>query len=605
MKQKFFSFLLLAAVFTLAGCSFFREGTAEKSDAAKTAKISGLQKKQAMDKFLNGVAAEARGDFASAILEMQEAAALDPSPGIFYSLAKNYAYLRKYPQALSNIKKAVSEDSANKDFLYLYQEILTDTRQPDSAVTVLSKIISIDSSEVNAYYKLAVLLEKDKPLTAIEIYEKINRIIGSEWNVVIRIVELYERLGMFDKASESVEKLVKLDPSNSGIQKLLIEMKTREKKYDEALALIEELLRYYPDDSEALQKKAAIYIEKNDWKAAAGIFSKMIESPSVPAAVKIGIGADYFSRSLKDSTLLPTAKSLFQKLDKDSTYWEVKMYLGAIASLEGNDSIATEYFTLVTELAPWNADAWIRLGGLYFDGGKYDQAIRVLSVAVEKFPEEFAINLILGISCAQKDEHTTAAKFLSKAVSLNPNDLNALSAYGFTLSRLKDNTKAVEYLKKALKIDPQNVNIMGTLGMIYDADSNWAMCDSIYSAALAVDPDNSIVNNNYAYSLSKRAVELDKALRLAKKAIQLEPKNSSFLDTIGWVYFKMGDYENAKKYIQQSIEVGGEKAVILDHLGDAEYKLGNKDKAMELWKKAFETDPSETSIKEKIEKGGL
>lgn len=600
----------LKIIFTIsllifAGCSPGGKNAYENESDTRAIKLREIQKKAALDKFINGTAAEARGDYATAILEFQEAVTLDPSPGIYYSLAKNYGYLRKYPQALSNIKKAVQEDPKNTDFLYLYQELLTDTRQPDSAITVLNRIIAIDSSEVNAYYKLALLLEKDKPLRAIEIYNKINHRIGDEWSVLIRIVELYERIGKYDLAAESVERLLKLDPSNVGIQKLLIEMKTRDKKYDEAFQLIDEILRYYPDDFDALQRKAAIYLAQDDWKSAATIFSRLLEGRDVPREIKIGVGADYFNRSLKDSTLLPITKAMFEKLDKDSTSWEAKMYLGAIASLEGDDSVATEYLTKVTELAPWNADAWIRLGGVYFDGGKYDQAIRVLSIAIEKFPEEFAINFLLGISYMQKEQYEPAGKYLDKAISLNSSDLNALSAYGYTLSRLKQNDKAVDILKKALKIDPSNVNIMGTLGLIYDSQENWQQCDSIYSAALAVDPDNSIVNNNYAYSLSKRGDKLDKALRMAKKAIELEPYNSSFLDTIGWVYFKLGEYAKAKEYIEKSLEVGGEKPVILDHLADTEYKLGNKEKAIELWKKASELAPTDKTIQEKIEKGGI
>lgn len=595
MIRNSFVIIYIASLLLLSGCFPGGDNATDKESELKKVKIREIQKKAALDKFINGMAAESRGDFATAILEFQEAATLDPSAGIFYSLAKNYGYLRKYPQALTNIKKAVQEDPANIEFLYLYQELLSDTRQPDSAVNVLNKIIGLDSSEVNAYYKLALILEKDKPIKAIEIYNKINHRIGDEWSVLVRIVELYERLGKYDLAAESVEGLLKLDPSNVGLQKLLIEMKTRDKKYDEAFKLIDDILRYYPDDFDALQRKAAIYLAQDDWKAAAGIFSKLLTDPSVPKEIKIGVGADYFNRSLKDTTLLPVAKSLFEQLDKDSTYWEVKLYLGAIASMEGNDSLATEYLTLVTELAPWNADAWIRLGGVYFDSGKYEQAIRVLGVAIEKFPEEFAVNFLLGISYMQSEQHESAVKYLGKAVTINSSDINALSAYGYSLSRVKENDKAIQFLTQALRIDPGNVNIMGTLGLIYDSQENWRMCDSIYSAALAVDPDNSIVNNNYAYSLSKRGTDLEKALRMAKKAIELEPYNSSFLDTIGWVYFKMGDYNQAREYIQKSLEVGGEKAVILDHLGDVEYRSGNKEKALELWNKALGLDPSDKS----------
>jgi Tfp pilus assembly protein PilF len=141
--------------------------------------------------------------------------------------------------------------------------------------------------------------------------------------------------------------------------------------------------------------------------------------------------------------------------------------------------------------------------------------------------------------------------------------------------------------------------------MIYDSVEKWNECDSTYEAALKIDSVNATVNNNYAYSLSERGIRLDEALEMAKIAIEKEPLNSSFLDTIGWVYFKLEDYENAKLYLEKAIEVAGERAVIMDHLGDVLFKMGNKNLAMEFWQKAYDLDTSNILIKNKIEKGEI
>ena len=116
---------------------------------------------------------------------------------------------------------------------------------------------------------------------------------------------------------------------------------------------------------------------------------------------------------------------------------------------------------------------------------------------------------------------------------------------------------------------------------------------------------SALVNNNYAYSLSERGERLDDALEMVKISIEAEPTNSSYLDTVGWVYYKLGDYAKAKEYIEKAIEVGGESAVMLEHLGDILYKLGKKDSAMEFWQKAFTLDTSNNELKNKIEKGEI
>ena len=230
-------------------------------------------------------------------------------------------------------------------------------------------------------------------------------------------------------------------------------------------------------------------------------------------------------------------------------------------------------------------------------------AVKVMNEAIKSFPDDFRVNFILGISLAQNNQNQEAKKYLKKAVDLNPTDLNALSAYSFTLSQLKDNDEAIVYLKKALDLSPKDVNLLGTLGLIYDSQKDWAKCDSIYQTALQIDSTNALINNNYAYSLSERGIKLDKAMRMSKVALKADPENSAYLDTMGWIYFKMGNYDSAKDYIEKALKSGGDKPDILEHLGDIEFKMGNKDKAKSTWEKALKLDKNNSELKEKIEKG--
>ena len=121
-----------------------------------------------------------------------------------------------------------------------------------------------------------------------------------------------------------------------------------------------------------------------------------------------------------------------------------------------------------------------------------------------------------------------------KASELDSTDVTALSAFGYTLSQLKENDEAIIYIKKALAISPNNINLLGTLGLIYDTQKKWNECDSVYLKALSMDSTNALINNNYAYSLSERGIKLDDALRMSKLSVKAEPKNSAYLDTMGW-----------------------------------------------------------------------
>ena len=557
----------------------------------------------ALDQFINGSLEEAKGNYANAVIDFQDALRISPRPGIYFALAKNYFYLNKLSLALENAKKAVKMDSSKIDFYNLLADIYTSGKQPDSAAVVLNRIIKLDSADVDAYYKLARTYESDKPLKAINIYNKLTDMIGPDWNVLIRVAELNANLGNYGNAANSIEQLLTIDPSNSALQKLLAEYYQRDKKYDEALKTIDDVISLYPDDLDARERKAQIYLAQNKWKDAADQYNFIMKRKDVPFNIKIRIGASFFEASLKDSTLTPIVKNFFGTLDKDTTNWQVKMYLGAIAINERNDSAAINEFRSATKLASWNVEAWIRLGGLYFDNHKYVDAVKVMDEAVKSFPEDFRVNFILGISLAQSSKNEEAKKYLKKAVDLKPTDLNALSAYSFTLSQLKENDEAIVYLKKALELSPDDVNLLGTLGLIYDSQKKWAMCDSIYQKALQIDSANALINNNYAYSLSERGVKLDEAMQMSKVAIKADPENSAYLDTMGWIYFKMGHYDEAKDFVEKALKTGGDKPDLLEHLGDIEFKMGNKDKAKSIWEKALKMDKNNNELKEKIEKG--
>jgi Tfp pilus assembly protein PilF len=127
--------------------------------------------------------------------------------------------------------------------------------------------------------------------------------------------------------------------------------------------------------------------------------------------------------------------------------------------------------------------------------------------------------------------------------------------------------------------------------------------DSLYEKALQLDPENALVNNNYAYSLSERGLQLERALEMVKISLKADSLNSSYLDTIGWIYFKLGQYDLALKYIEEAIKVGGENAVMLEHLGDILFKQGSNAQALEMWKKALELDSSNEILIQKVKSG--
>jgi tetratricopeptide (TPR) repeat protein len=369
--------------------------------------------------------------------------------------------------------------------------------------------------------------------------------------------------------------------------------------------MLDELIELNPEDIESRQRKIELFLNQKNWVKVYDEIKFIINSDFLNFNSKLELGYFFLEKSFKDSSALPISKMILTKLDNDSSYWQVKLLLGAISINQRDDKKAVEYFQYVIENANWNVDAWVKLGAIHFDNKKYLEAQKIMLEAVELFPNEYFVNFILGLSSSLLGQNDTAAIYLKKAVDLNSQDVNTISAYAYTLNQLKQQDSAVKYLNKALLLNPDDVNVLGTLALIYKEKGLIEKSDSLYEKALLINPDDPIINNNFAYSLSTRGLQLERALELVNIALQKDSLSSAFLDTKGWILYKLRRYDEAKYYVEKAIEVGLPSAVITDHLGDIEFKLGNKQRALELWKKALEIDPTKKEIEEKIIKGEI
>ena len=560
-------------------------------------------KQLAAENFIDGSIAETKGLINEANEKYLIAYKYDQRPGIANSIAKNYFRLNKLALALDYSKIAVNGEPKNIEYLLLLASIYTNSHLEDSSTVVFKKIIDLDSTNATAYFNLAQIYEQKKPSEALALYKKVIDLIGPEWNVLVHLVDINERMGNIDETIKTVEELISLNPGDLNLQKVLIEAYIKSGKYDKALNTLDVSMVSYPNDLNLIEMKGVVFVHKKEMKKAAEEYLKLIKKKELPFEEKIKIGFSFLDESEKDSVNLLLAKNIFEAIDADSSDWQVKAYLGEIAIRQQKDSVASKYFEKATELAEWNSQVWSRLGGLLFDSRKYKEAIRFMEKAVQKFPNDFPINLIYALSLSQVNSHEKAKEYFERALKINPNDVTALGALGYTYNQLKQEAEALKVLDKVFTIDPKNIQALSLAALIHETNKNYQVSDSLYTIALKSDSANALILNNLAYSFAERGIKLQEALEMVKLAISKEPGNSSYLDTIGWIYFKLGDYKKAKENIEAAVKLEIGNATLLDHLGDVYSKLNDKKKAIEYWKKAFSLDQTKTEIKTKIEKG--
>jgi tetratricopeptide (TPR) repeat protein len=555
--------LITAIVVLFGGCSSTQQSIPQVSDA---------QRNLALEHFIAGSALDQKGDFAKAILEYQDALQLAKDPAIYTAIAKDYSILGKHELAMQSGREAIKLSPDNRTYRQTLAEIYLNAFAFEDALKEYEEIIKIDPTSQDAWLTLARLRQIRGPEKSLETYNEILKRFGPIGDVYLQMAQIYGALGNYNQAAASLNGVLSLDPGNYEISKALGDIYLRQDSVDKALKIYKDLIERRPDDIELRAAIAHAYLVLQDYNQASIQFNKVMEKDTLSADEQIRFGQVFVSFIEKDSAVAPYALKLFEEMKKYyPDDWRIYWFLGAINNIIKNDSLALEYFQQVIQRAKGNPDGWVGAASIYYDNNRFEDAITLLTEAKKFVAEEFRIYFLLGISNQRIHRTIESASALEKAIQLNKKSVEALSA----------------------------------LGLVYDEMKRFDDSDTMYEHALRLDPKNHLLLNNYGYSLAERGIELERALKMSKEAVNQQPENQSYLDTYGWIFFRLGNYDDAEKWIKKAIEIGSKSSVLHDHLGDVYFKLSNKEKAIEYWQKALELDPANESLKNKIQRGSL
>ena len=164
------------------------------------------------------------------------------------------------------------------------------------------------------------------------------------------------------------------------------------------------------------------------------------------------------------------------------------------------------------------------------------------------------------------------------------------------LFQQKQFEEAVKFLLLSVKVAPDNIGAIGALAAAYDEIGEHRKTVELYEKALEIAPDNPVLLNNFGYSLIERDERLEEALQMVTRALEAEPENGAYLDTLGWGYYKLGEYDKAHDYIKKSLAEREDSAEVLEHLGHVYEKLGETELAIQFWQRAIELEPERANF---------
>jgi tetratricopeptide (TPR) repeat protein len=222
----------------------------------------------------------------------------------------------------------------------------------------------------------------------------------------------------------------------------------------------------------------------------------------------------------------------------------------------------------------------------YRDAHQFDKAIEASRKAVDADPKNRDLKLMLASELADQgkaDEGLTLAKGLLDNSDQDRTIWLAIAQIDVRLRRWKDAEDSFNKAGALTTRKEDRAYLLFLRGEWAERQKHYEPAEQFFRQALDVDPASAMTLNYLGYMLADKNQRLAEALKLIRKAVELEPMNGAYLDSLGWVYFKMGEYEMAEENLRQAVDRDQTDPTVHDHLGDLYEKTGRIRLAAAQW----------------------
>jgi len=417
------------------------------------------------------------------------------------------------------------------------------------------------------------------------------------------VSEIHARLGAdllikgdVDNAISSLNRALEIDPENVTPYGLLAVVNTAQGNYEKAQELYEEALKHDPENLKVLTFLADLFIIQRKLDKAAEVYEKILSIRRNDAFLYFNLGLIY--SKLQD---LDKAKENLQKaIEQDKSFLEAQMVLGFIFEIEGDFEEAIKQYEKIAEVDPLNREAYIRLGQLYYKLGETEKAIeqnRILMRLDVNFPAPYLRAFSIYIA---ERRYAEAETILLEALKNGISGPFVYAGLGYLAVIEKDYPKAVEYYRIAVDKEPENNLYLFYLASALERSGERGKAIGILEKLVSETDKLPEAYNYLGYLYIEENKDLDRAVMLIQKALEKDPDNGAYVDSLGWAYFKKGMYNEALNELKRAVELMPDDPIVREHLGDTYQAIGEGEKAYEEWEKALELDPGNKSLIKKI-----
>ena len=274
--------------------------------------------------------------------------------------------------------------------------------------------------------------------------------------------------------------------------------------------------------------------------------------------------------------------------------------LGASIGRRGGEDLALIYLQLALYLEPTHAMALLSLADLYESLKKPDLAIKVYERVPASSPLSRNAEIQLAGDLDALDRSDEAKKRLEHVIAERPKDTEAILALGNIQRGRKEFAECAATYGKAIdtiaKPDKSNWVVFYFRGICYERSHQWPGAEADMKKALELFPEQPLVLNYLGYSWVDQGVHLDDGMDMIRRAVEQRPDDGYIVDSLGWAYFRTGNYDEAVKNLERAVELKPDDPTINDHLGDAYWRVGRTLEAHYQWSQAKDLGPDKEDL---------
>lgn len=497
----------------------------------------------------------------------------------YYFLAQYYAQMKEEEKTLAYLEKAAQLSPDNPTYMETLADTYISQEQYDKAVAVIEKLLETNKNRDDLLDMLYRLHRHQKQYKeAVAVLDRMEVNDGKSERLSALKSALYVDMDDMPSAIKEMKTLADQYPNDLNYLRLYADMLRSDGKLDEAYEIYQRILKEEPNNSQAQMSLRSYYLVTENYEAADSLTHHLLLNENTELMDKLDLLRRVIGQSEAEGGDSTRVLDLFhQMLAQPQKTSDIAELCAAYMDLKKmpRDSVAA-MLERVLQIAPDNAGARLRLVGYAWEADDNERIIELCKAARQYNPDEMAFYYYQGLAYYREDDHDNALNALQNGISVIKEDSNPSIVSDF------------------YAIMGDLLHQKGRESEAYEA----------YDSCLQWKPDNYGCLNNYAYFLSEKGQQLDRAEDMSFKAIKAEPKNATYLDTYAWILFMKKRYSEARIYIDRAManDTSTTSGVITEHAGDIYAMCGLTAEAVELWQKALPLDPKNKVLIRKIKR---